>query len=323
MVFRKKKLKFLFLFLLLIPILFIQPSSMESDKNKVVYKTQSMLGEIKVVDRGVHRILLVDGAVQSWVARKSFESSVGFADRSKFAFFVNPEIKDALVLGLGSGGLTNEFGDKFNINVDTVEIDENIIRVAKEYFGFEGDVFVGDARRFIKNSDKKYDAIFFDVSVGDAFPAHMYTKESFSETKMALQEGGILVVHMGGLIDSLKIRSLYKTIDSVFNNVFVIKSGDSASSGIAFFATDWDIDKNFIRENIKAHYPLRKGEREAHFYIMDNDWFDSLPGPPRQAGEASAIVITDNYNPLDLWQIDTMEAWREYSLNYFGDVLAQ
>jgi len=309
----KKNFKFLLLFLFVIPLLLIQPTSMESDKNKIVYQTQSMLGDIRVVDRGVHRILLVDGAVQSWVEKGSLESSVGFTKSAKFSFFLNPEIKNTLVLGLGSGSLSSELENQFTVSVDTVEIDPRIVYAAKQYFGFKGDVFIDDARHFMRGSDKNYDAILFDVSVGDAFPIHMYTKESFQEVRRVLTEGGILVVHMGGLIDSVKIKSLYKTIDSVFENVFVIKSGDDVTSGIAFFASDSVFDKALARESIKK-YVASRGQQEVYFYIMDNDWIDTLTG---------GIVITDDYNPLDLWQIETMEGWRKFSLSYFSDILVE
>lgn len=312
MVCSKKKTKFLLLFIFVIPLLFAASPSMESDKNKVIHQTQSILGDIKVVDRGVHRILLVDGSHQSWVERGSFQSSTSFTKNAQFAFFLNPEIENVLVVGLGAGSLSTEL-EKFNLKVDTVEIDENVVQAAKEYFGFKGDVFVGDGRYFIKNSQNSYDAIIFDVAAGDAFPIHMFSKESFGETKQILAKNGILVVHSAGLIDSIKIKSLYKTIRSVFDNVFVIKTGDEASSSVIFFASDTNFDKGILSESIKK-YVSSRGQRETFFYIIDNDWIDSLKG---------GIVITDDYNPLDLWNIDTMEAWREYGLGYFSDILAR
>ncbi|MCH7883582.1 fused MFS/spermidine synthase, partial [Patescibacteria group bacterium] len=180
--------KFIFLLILLpvvffpsIPSSYIATSQTEMD-GKVIYKTQSMLGEIKVIDKRIHRVLLIDGSTQAWVERgEIMNTSSSFAQKVPFIYFINPEIKDVLVLGLGSGILSRDLEDKFGLRVDTVDIDENVLYVAREFFGFEGSIYIEDARTFIRNTEKKYDAVIFDIARGDGYSVHNFTWEAFRE----------------------------------------------------------------------------------------------------------------------------------------------
>ena len=66
----------------------------------------------------------------------------------------------ALLLGLGGGCVANELIKK-NFEVDAVELDKRVGFAAAKFFNLntKTKVYIDDARRFIKNTNKKY--IFF------------------------------------------------------------------------------------------------------------------------------------------------------------------
>jgi len=65
-----RKFAFLFIFLLAVPSFFIPTSyTFTQTDDKLIYKTYSLLGEIKVIDKKFHRVLLIDGSTQAWVER--------------------------------------------------------------------------------------------------------------------------------------------------------------------------------------------------------------------------------------------------------------
>lgn len=309
-----KKFAPLLILLLAAPFPFISSSYTSTQtEDTIIYKTQSMLGEIKVIDKRIHRVLLIDGSTQAWAERGDvLSSSSSFGQKVPFVYFINPEVKDVLVLGLGSGLLMRDLKEQFGFAVDTVEIDENVVYVAREFFSFEGDVYVEDARTFIRNSEKKYDVVLFDIARGDGYSVHNFTQEAFEETKNILNPGGVIAVNFSGHADSVKVKSLFKTIDSVFENVFVFT--DKEEGIIArklFFATDHEVNKERITENIFT-YTERQNLAEVWANAFENYTIWEMDG---------GTLVTDDYNPLENYQAASTAAWRKNNWKVFGDLL--
>ena len=81
---------------------------------------------------------------------------------------VNMDIKKVLVIGAGNGGVARELSDFKTIEkIDVVEIDEQLVEVAKEFFPYEAagfddprvTLYVQDALKFMRHSKIKYDLI--------------------------------------------------------------------------------------------------------------------------------------------------------------------
>lgn len=114
---------------------------------------------------------------------------------------VNPDPKRILMLGVGGGSIPMTLAEMFpEAKQDLVEIDEAVVRVAKEFFRFEEtpnmEVFVMDARVFVKRAilqDRRYDFIILDAFGGDYIPEHLMTVEYFEEIKRILDDDGVFV----------------------------------------------------------------------------------------------------------------------------------
>ena len=116
---------------------------------------------------------------------------------------VNPDPKRILMLGLGGGSIATVLGEMYpEAELDLVEIDEAVVRVAEDYFNFEAtdkmNVVVADGRVFVKRAilqKKSYDFIILDAFTGDYIPEHLMTIEFLEELKSILDDDGVLIAN--------------------------------------------------------------------------------------------------------------------------------
>lgn len=136
-----------------------------------------------------------------------------------------------VVVGLGGGGLVNYINNFMKeIKVLAVEIDPEIVKVAKEHFGLKDDknleIFVGDGLEFLKNSKTQFQSILFDVDSKDSSqgmscpPKDFITSEILSKVKSLLPNDGIFILNL--VCRDLENRkfavdSLKKTFKQIFS----------------------------------------------------------------------------------------------------------
>lgn len=115
---------------------------------------------------------------------------------------VNMDIKKVLVIGAGNGGVARELSDFKTIEkIDVVEIDEQLVEVAKEFFPYEAagfddprcTLYVQDALKFMRHSKIKYDLIIVDSSDPYGPGEVLFTKEFYGHCYNILEDNGILV----------------------------------------------------------------------------------------------------------------------------------
>lgn len=104
----------------------------------------------------------------------------------------------ALVLGLGGGDLATicaKLLPKWEMTY--VELEREIVEVAKQYFGVEGDArrktVVDDAAVFMANNKQKYDLIVVDLYQGDTVPEFVTSARFLRQIESALSLGGIAI----------------------------------------------------------------------------------------------------------------------------------
>ncbi len=101
------------------------------------------------------------------------------------------------------------------------EIDDAVVRVAQEYFGFQEtdkiSVDVGDARVFIKRAGlrgEKYDLVILDAFNGEYIPEHLMTVEFLEEVKRLLPDDGMVVAN------TFSTSRLYAAESNTYREVF-------------------------------------------------------------------------------------------------------
>ncbi len=112
-----------------------------------------------------------------------------------------------LIIGGGDGGSSEEVLKHPSVEqVTLVEIDEDVIKVAKEHFeSVHNGVFdnprlriiVGDGMQFVRNTEDKFDLIALDLTDPIGPAAALYSEDFFRQCRKALNPGGALTLHIG------------------------------------------------------------------------------------------------------------------------------
>jgi len=284
--------------LLATPLLFVfllpQPTLGLAEDIEVVYQKESIYGKIAVVDSENLRFLLINGANQTWYKLDTGEFNAPYLRLMEKAVDYQPHAETALVLGLGGGGMDKRLRAR-GLVVDNVELDPAVVAVAREYFGFDGSVIVDDARHYVRQTDKNYDLVAFDVLNGYSVVPHLLTEEAFTEIKAVLAPGGILTVNTLGFESHLSTddpyeKALFKTLAEVFPYVYVKATGYGFQN-IVFYCSD---------------YPLTL---DSQFVPIDIFPDEETP------------VFTDDYNPVETLTTPHVEAFRESIISWFGEAV--
>lgn len=235
----------------------IFPAAEGSGKEKLIYSKDSLYHRILIYDKGARRSLRFS------VGRNSLRQSViniNDLDRLELEFFrlvfagllLNQNPERALFIGLGGGVLPRKFSRHFpGMEADVVEIDPEILNVAKKYFFFEpGDktrVHISDGRVFVRRQAGRNPRPLYDLVVLDAFnseyiPFHLTTREFLEQVNTILSPGGVVVAnvfHNNQLFDAQ-----VKTFLDVYGRCYVFKGTESINAVLVSPGTDLpDLEK--------------------------------------------------------------------------------
>ncbi|MEA5386996.1 fused MFS/spermidine synthase [Haloarculaceae archaeon H-GB2-1] len=203
----------------------------------VVYQTQTPYQELRVVETGDTRTLYLDGQPHSAMAlddpdRHVFEYTRYF----HLPLLVTDDVDR--VLFIGGGGFTGpkHFADEYDVTVDVVEIDPEVIDVAKRYFDVEESdrlrVHNADGRQFLRETNRTYDLIVLDAYRKDKVPFQLTTVEFMRLASDRLSDDGVLfanVISAPSGPGSEFYRAEYKTMSRVYPQVYSFRT---ASPGV-------------------------------------------------------------------------------------------
>ncbi len=211
-------------------------------------------------------------------------------------FLFNPRPKRLLMLGVGGGQMSNYLHARFpELEIDAVDIDPEVIRLAIKYFGVPADdpryrTHVADARVFVERAEPevRWDMIMLDAFRGVFVPYHLKTAEFYQACLNRLAPGGVVVANLHN------ITRMYphdrQTLAAVFPQrySFVSEGGNQTT---------------FVASAAQARvgpYALRRGAREvqprfdmdmsglAARYYYRTDW------------ETDYEVLHDDFKPEEL-----------------------
>lgn len=283
---------------------------------KVLVNKDSAYGQIKVVDYAYGndrlREFLLENMIQGAV-------DVGSGlPISRYTYYVeqlaktyNPEAKEALVIGLGSGIIPERFS-RYGVRTDVVEINPGVVEAAKEYFSFDdrkSPTFVEDGRNFLKSGYGPYDIIFLDAFSGDTPPSHLISVEAFELAKAKLTGGGVLIINFisgNQPADRVVPSSVYGTLRKVFPAVDVYAAQDFFSSeprvvNMIFVAHEGE--RAPLPGFVPADAPADFREDLEGLYSRRVEY---APGP---------FVFTDDYNPIDFYDNSLRERFRSHIIS--------
>jgi len=277
----------------------------------LVAVVQSAYADIRVADLGDSRYMLIDGTLHTGVDPETWESVFPYVhvlDIPKL-FFSSPG--EMLLVGLGGGSVAKSYA-RDGWDVEAVEIDPAVTRVAKEYFAFaDSDALVHemDGRQFLLTHAKTWDVIVMDAFGSSSIPFHLATEEAFGLAASRLRPGGILALNLHSIgWRSEIVISMAATLRRHFEHVLVLPIAEPPDrlDNIILLASHREL---VLREELPP-----PPDRFSPEYDMNHAWENRF-----EPDIAGARVITDDLNPVDVWSEQLNRVSRKELHEYLGD----
>ena len=276
-----------------VTLLFVVPKP--SPPAPIIWAGESAYNRILVLEaQGLRWLVLNDGRFSQTTERVGGGSSGFYLDDFALGPVIVPA-KNLLVLGMGAGGsIQVSKAVAPEIEVDAVEIDPEVVRVAHEFFGLpQGDprlrTHIADARPWLAEHDAKNDLVHIDLFQGGPYvPFYLTTVEFFRLVKSRMADSGALIVNV---YDKSPNQELLEAMGATMRQVFPSLERLSRADGnhILFaFAGKRELAETVAR--------LKRGVEPA--------WVQDLA--QKAAGEmvefephAGAVVFTDDRAPIE------------------------
>lgn len=267
----------------------------------ILHEVETRYGRLAVLEGADERMLLVDGTNQSSVMLDTGETGSPYVHGLEWAAAARPRARRALVIGLGGGGLVRGL-QLSGLSVEAAELDPDVARVAREYFGLapETPVIIGDGRAAL-GSRGRWDLVFLDAFGAENPPAHLFTREAFQKARSAMTPGGVLAVNLVAAVDGRDERAwraVRRTLGESFPVVRTFIASDPADglANVLFFASDAPIEAPLSA--------VREAARPAAASMLAREL--RLP-----RGELErATLLTDDYAPLESLLSGSALRWR-------------
>lgn len=140
--------------------------------------------------------------------------------------------------------------------IDVVELDREVFTVAVKYFGFREDarmkVHIGDGRKFIEQTENRYDIIYLDAYGSDSIPYLLATREFLVAVRGKLSAGGIVVSNVWGSASNRLYGSMVTTYLAVFGEVHIIRAPLSQNRIVIAWAEKMGLTSEKLIEQAKA-----------------------------------------------------------------------
>lgn len=221
---------------------------------------------------------------------------------------------DILILGMGTGTFATQcdryFGPRAALNMEGVEIDEDITKLATEYFHLSKDipVYTYDGRAYLNAVDKKYDVIMVDAYQDITIPFQMSSIEFFNLVKDHLNENGVMVINMNmrGNEDGSINQYLSDTVSQVFKNV--VTADVKYSTNRELFASNNDKFLQVFEENVAL--------------INQNDLKEFMGNVKEELSPYSAgnLIMTDDKAPVELLGMKVIDGLISEEVSYYKEV---
>jgi len=209
--------------------------------------------------------------------------------------YLNPKPARLLIIGEGGGSIPTALQQMFpDTQIDLVELDPAVDRIAKRYFDFKPGpkmrVVLEDGRVFVKRAVAQrpnYNMIMLDAFDADYIPEHLLTREFLQEVKSILAPDGVIVAN------TFSNSSLYDyesvTYRAVFGPFYNLKLGNriiiGRNNGIPPMAE--------VRSNaalVEAEFQ-RRGTGSSFLLPLFSTGIDWNP---------NTRILTDQYSPSNL-----------------------
>jgi spermidine synthase len=272
-----------------------------------VYQEDSPYQQVRIRDDDLFRYLVLDRTFHAvmWKA-DPVTLFLPYSQLMVASLALVPEPKRGLILGHGGGSLAKWLARHWpELELDVVEFDPVVVRMAEEYFSYRPPpshhVYVRDARVFLSHADRTYDLIWVDAFARHMIPFHLTTQEFFSELRTRLSAKGVLAVNLassgeGG--DLLRADAIVRTMRQAFPIIetYGVKgpwqSTQTKAENLIFFA-GMPVEEQAPGDFIARVVALVEQQRLPQEAI-------ALLSTRRTQPWGPGVVLSDDFAPYDL-----------------------
>jgi spermidine synthase len=215
---------------------FVAPPLVSCAADAVIYEKASSYNTIVVTEdhRGLRTLLFERGGGRQSVVKPGDPDhlELAYARAALAGLALCGEPRRILVVGLGGATLPTFLRKHYpDATIDIVEIDPEVVDVARKFFGFREDermrAHVADGRRFIESAREPYDAIFLDAFGARNVPAHLTTQEFLLAVRRAVAPSGVVVGNVWRRASNPLYDPMLRTYQEVFDELFILEvAGD-------------------------------------------------------------------------------------------------
>lgn len=200
-----------------------------------IFEKETPYSHLEVVDFGGVRTLYLNGLPHSAMyLNGSREHVFPYTRYFALGFIFKEDAREVLFIGGGGfSGPKRFLQDYPDVHIDVVEIDPDVIEVARLYFDLRDDprltVYNEDGRRYLQRTEKHYDIVVLDAYSKSYVPFHLMTLEFFELLHKRLSDDGVII---SNLISSLVgdtanlFWAEYRTISQVFPSIYIFPTSD-------------------------------------------------------------------------------------------------
>jgi spermidine synthase len=198
---------------------------------RVLYEKASPYNAIVVTenDEGLRTLWFEPGGARQSVVKVGDPDhlELPYARAMAVGLVLGERPRRVLIVGLGGGTIPGFLHKHFpQTVVDVVDIDPDVVAVAKKYFGFREDAtlraHVADGRRFVATHPNRYDLIFLDAFGADNIPYHLATREFLDAVHRALTPRGIVLANVWSSYSNHLYDSMVRTYQDVFEDLYIV-----------------------------------------------------------------------------------------------------
>lgn len=279
---------------------------MSENVERVIYSKDSLYNRILVYEEGLVRTLRLgmgsSTRKQSSIHVKDLNRHLLEYTQLVFAgLLLNKNPRRVLIIGLGGGVIPREMHGYFpEAEIDVVEIDLEVVKVAEKFFFFQPDerlrVYISDGRTFVRRQaatkpSPGYDLIILDAFNNEYVPFHMATREFLEQAAAILHPKGVIVANV--FRKNQLFDAQLQTFRAVYGRCYVFP-GRHVTNAILVSpgpdVSDLGFDMALERANV-----LQK--RHEFSFNLDTVARQFKPGcrPKR-----STQVLTDHHTPVNV-----------------------
>ncbi len=272
-------------------------------------KTKYQLLEI-VKTRDFGNVLFLDGDPQSSESEEHI-----FNECLVHPSMIMQNKPKTVFIGGGGTGLTLREVLRYDTieRVDIVDIDEEVVEICKKFYNYASESFSDprtnlhhdDARKFLSETDAKYDCIFLDTTMPhhDDIAAPLYRKEFFELVRDKLNPGGTFATaaNSADYRYSTRFASIFKTLCSVFDNVTpYVTYAPLFGQEWAFATASNKTDATKLNPKIVDKKLKQKGCNGLSFYDgITHQRIFSIDKKMRKTLKTDGSILTDSMDSRD------------------------